>query len=59
MAYWMDNMVLTVKVDKESMLGTIHELEKQYEMLGRTIAELKKGIEIEKSLPKGRPNKND
>lgn len=41
-----EKMMLSVKVEKESMLGKIHELEKQCEQLKRTLYELKCEIQI-------------
>jgi hypothetical protein len=41
-----DRVHLEVKVDKEGLLGKIHEIEKQLEMMQRTVSSLKNDIAV-------------
>lgn len=54
MAEWIDNkkLILSIKVDRESMLGKINEMEKMHEQLGRMISDIKREIQIEEEPTK-------
>jgi hypothetical protein len=41
-----DRVHLEVKVDKEGLLGKIHEIEKQLEVMQRTVSSLKNDISV-------------